>query len=110
MAENGQSRVPLTGKAIYDKDLYGGSSPDRFAAEDEQDERERAVARWGWNDTCLLPLVGVKSMPSRCHVRCLHSKLQSYTAPKNLVIPEQEAGDEEVCLCDGSVFAVAELC
>jgi hypothetical protein len=45
--------VPLSGKPVYDKDLYGGATPhyDRFAAveEDELDERERAVARYvGW--------------------------------------------------------------
>lgn len=47
MAENGQGRVPLTGKAVYDEELYGDGSAqyDKYAAEDGQDERERAVAR-----------------------------------------------------------------
>ncbi len=49
MADQG---VPLTGKAVYDAELYGGSEPiTGFAAvaqdveEDEVDEREAAVAR-----------------------------------------------------------------
>ncbi len=98
MAENGQSRVPLTGKAVYDTDLYGGSSPDRYAAEGEQDEREQAVARCDgghvlpWQQAhCVFLHV------AHGFLKCIpHSKLQSYTAPKNLVLPEQDAGDDEV--------------
>ncbi|KAI7844119.1 hypothetical protein COHA_002257 [Chlorella ohadii] len=72
MADQG---VPLTGKAVYDAELYGGSEPiTGFAAvaqdveEDEVDEREAAVA----------------------------SKLASYTAPKSVMadLPMQEDGDD----------------
>jgi hypothetical protein len=52
MADDGENgkRVPLTGKAVYDQDLYGGDvtgyAPMAVDVEDEeQDERERAVAR-----------------------------------------------------------------
>lgn len=52
MADQNGRGVPLTGKAVFDDELYGGSEPiTGFAAvaqdveEDEVDEREAAVAR-----------------------------------------------------------------
>lgn len=49
MAEKG---VPLTGKAVYDEDLYGTAGATGYAAvaadpdaEEEMDDREQAVAR-----------------------------------------------------------------
>lgn len=66
MAENGQGRVPLTGKAVYDEELYGDGSAqyDQYAAEDGQDERERAVARCAFLHVKLPPV----SAPSRLHI------------------------------------------
>lgn len=53
MADQNGRGIPLTGKAVYDEELLGGSEPiTGFAAvaqdveEDELDEREAAVARW----------------------------------------------------------------
>lgn len=50
--QRGAGGVPLTGKAVFDEELYGGAEPiTGFAAvaqdvdEEEVDEREAAVAR-----------------------------------------------------------------
>ena len=98
MAENGQGRVPLTGKAVYDEELYGDGSTqyDKYAAEDGQDERERAVARCA-SLHVVFPHAAVPLTMTQ-HRTHIHSKLQSYTAPKNLTIPDDDAGNEEVCL------------
>ncbi len=49
MADGQNGTVPLTGKAVYDQELYGGSDRSGYAAvvgEDEDlDEREKVVAR-----------------------------------------------------------------
>lgn len=51
--QNGSGGVPLTGKAVYDAELYGAGGPATgYAAvaadideDEEMDEREAAVAR-----------------------------------------------------------------
>lgn len=98
MAENGQGRVPLTGKAVYDEELYGDGSAqyDKYAAEDGQtNERERAVARCASLHVELFRVAAPYMLvppPTPAH-----SKLQSYTAPKNLDIPDDDGGDEVCC-------------
>jgi hypothetical protein len=60
MADKG---VPLTGKAVYDEDLYGAGGVAGYAAvaadleaEEEMDDREQAVARSVGNlHSCVLP-------------------------------------------------------
>lgn len=69
-----QDNVPLTGKPVFDQELYGGAA-DKYTGYDqtigvddeEQDERERALARWGPQRRVAKPAM---CSPCWCHVGC----------------------------------------
>ena len=70
MEGNGEGGVPLTGGAVFDKELYGGADVTGYAAvaadleEDDVDEREAAVAR------CVGRAGGAGMGPGRCCRGC----------------------------------------
>jgi hypothetical protein len=111
---NGTQRadgIALTGAVTFDQDLYGGDDRAGYvgsigvADDEQQDERERALARCGgrplfWAAACCR--VSVAAWAARWSGALtgrgplLRSKLQSFTAPKSVMgdLPvEDESGE-----------------
>jgi hypothetical protein len=89
MADRG---VPLTGAAVYDKDLYGADVTGYTAVaadideEDEVDERERAVARFVGEYYVLVKdkRIAHLLLPGCWHCWCRHA--QRWVAPANSIV------------------------
>ena len=73
MADDENGEVPLTGPAVFDKDLYGGS--DKFAGfttsiADEEEEAEQRPAPSRCVMVCKIMLLHFLTTPPVCAGRC----------------------------------------